>query len=39
MQIGFDLGAKIVTLPRFEAQSYLKAIEDHKVYFCPYLLI
>ncbi len=32
MTIGFDLGAKMVTLPRFDIPSYLKAIDDHKVY-------
>ena len=31
MQIDFDLGAKMVTLPRFDVQSFLKAIDDHKV--------
>ena len=31
MQIAFDLGAKTVTLPRFDIHSYIKAIEDHKV--------
>lgn len=31
MMIGFDLGARLVTLPRFDAASYLKAIDDYKV--------
>ena len=31
MMIGFDLGAKLVTLPRFEAQTYLQAIAKNKV--------
>jgi acyl-CoA synthetase (AMP-forming)/AMP-acid ligase II len=30
LNIGFDLGAKLVTLPRLDVPSYLKAIEDHK---------
>ncbi|KAK4037209.1 hypothetical protein OUZ56_029248 [Daphnia magna] len=30
MMIGFDLGARLVTLPRFDAASYLKAIDDYK---------
>jgi 4-coumarate--CoA ligase len=31
MNMGFQTGAKLVTLPQFEVQSYLKAIDDHKV--------
>ncbi|EFX67408.1 hypothetical protein DAPPUDRAFT_203687 [Daphnia pulex] len=30
MNTGFQTGAKLVTLPQFEVQSYLKAIDDHK---------
>ncbi len=31
MPIAFDLGAKVVTLPRFDVNSYLRVIEEHKV--------
>nr|CAH0105514.1 unnamed protein product [Daphnia galeata] len=30
MNTGFQTGAKLVTLPQFEVQSYLKSIDDHK---------
>lgn len=28
---GIEVGAKLVTLPKFDLPSYLKAIDDHKV--------
>ena len=31
MLIGFEIGANIVALPRFDMQSYVKAIERSKV--------
>ena len=37
MNTGFETGAKLVTLPQFEVQSYLKAIDDHKVNISRYL--
>jgi acyl-CoA synthetase (AMP-forming)/AMP-acid ligase II len=37
MNTGFQTGAKLVTLPQFEVQSYLKAIDDHKVNISRYL--
>ena len=31
MNIGLSLGATLVTLPRFELEQFLKALQDHKV--------
>ncbi len=31
MNTGFETGAKLVTLPQFEVQSFFKAIDEHKV--------
>lgn len=33
MLAGAELGAKLVTLPRFDVPSFMKAIDDHKVRF------
>ncbi|XP_057379390.1 uncharacterized protein LOC130701426 [Daphnia carinata] len=30
MNTGFETGAKLVTLPQFDVQTYFKAIDDHK---------
>ena len=35
MTVGLQIGAKIVTVPRFEPEMYLKALVTHKVsYLC-----
>lgn len=31
MNTGFETGAKLVTLPQFEVQSFFRAIDTHKV--------
>jgi hypothetical protein len=31
LNTGIQTGAKLVTLPQFDVQSYFKAIDDHKV--------
>ena len=36
MNTGFEMGAKLVTLPQFEVQSFFKAIDDYKVRKCNY---
>jgi hypothetical protein len=31
MLTGLDHGAKLVTLPRFESESFLKSVHQHRV--------
>jgi hypothetical protein len=33
MLTGLDHGAKLVTLPRFESESFLKSVHQHRVLY------